>query len=238
MTEETTTAAVSSPPQEHPSWCDPSECTADFAAVAGDEWQLGAGGQHRSAPEPLGSMPHPLPHGVHAALTQALAPWRTNTMIEVFAEARKRREVVSFHLPAIAGPLTALLGLLLKGKLADQVAVEERLGMRGGPSEQDQKDRQGIDLAVGYASVAQDVWRQRNAVDLGRCTTADAEVLLLRYALTFLISNGLVSAAPPEEWEKWLDTDLPKVHAADVQTLLAVAVQRRTASEEQKATGL
>jgi hypothetical protein len=83
--------------------------------------------------------------------------------------------------------------------------------------------RAAVDVAVGTAYVAMSRWAAANKASLEQCTTVDSAQLLLRYVLTFLISNGLVTAAPPGLWERWLDADLAEPYATDLETLLAAA---------------
>lgn len=64
----------------HPSWCDPSLCTADPTAVS-----IGLGGQHRSAAVSLNlltAMWLPTRTGT-AYLTEAAAPWRCSPYLRV-----------------------------------------------------------------------------------------------------------------------------------------------------------
>ncbi len=85
--------------------------------------------------------------------------------------------------------------------------------------------RKDIDTAFGYASMALaaywcDHW------ELGSVPRPDEVALSLRYALTFLIANGLVTLAPQEAWERELTSQLPGPLESDLLTLLEQAVQR------------
>lgn len=63
--------------------------------------------------------------------------------------------------------------------------------------------------------------------ELARCTAADQDNLRLRYALTFLLTNGLIAVAPPDEFERYFRTELREPFAGEIATLLNEAVVRR-----------
>lgn len=68
----------------HPAWCDRSRCTADPASQA-NGYRSGVGGEHRSAPVPLGLTAAqwlPARDGT-AWLTEACAPWRCEPYLHV-----------------------------------------------------------------------------------------------------------------------------------------------------------
>jgi hypothetical protein len=86
-TSPTCTAARSTPaPLEHPSWCDPEQCTADPAATDRAGYRVGHGGEHRSAPIrlDLGASIELLPaRSGTAYLSEAAAPWRCSPYLRV-----------------------------------------------------------------------------------------------------------------------------------------------------------
>jgi hypothetical protein len=94
------------PEQQHPSWCDPSRCTADPSTQA-DGYRSDVGGEHRSADVPLnigtGSWPVP-PTGV-AFLTESVAPWQCSTFLRIVVDGGTE---VSMGVES-AGPLLAAL---------------------------------------------------------------------------------------------------------------------------------
>ena len=61
---------------------------------------------------------------------------------------------------------------------------------------------------------------------LGRVTAADRDALLLRYAVSWLVANELVTVAEPAAFERLLAMELPEPFAADMWERLQEAVGR------------
>jgi hypothetical protein len=67
----------------HPTWCDPTLCTADPASQA-DGYRPHVGGEHRSAPIPVNLTTSALPvRDGTAWLTEACAPWPCAVFLRV-----------------------------------------------------------------------------------------------------------------------------------------------------------
>ncbi len=54
---------------------------------------------------------------------------------------------------------------------------------------------------------------------------ADRDALLLRFAVTWLVSNGLVAVGPPEVFKRWLSNELAEPFARDVMPRVRDAVE-------------
>lgn len=66
----------------------------------------------------------------------------------------------------------------------------------------------------------------RHRQDLAQCTEAAREGLLVRFVVAYLVSNGLVAAAPARH-RVWLPLDLEEPHASALDAALAEAVEQR-----------
>lgn len=86
-----------------------------------------------------------------------------------------------------------------------------------------------VDLAMRAAGLATNAWSSRNRAMLDACTEIDRESLRLRFALTYLLSNGLAVVSPAGAYERFLAVDLEEPFASVVQGWLSEAVRRREA---------
>ncbi|MEV6931698.1 hypothetical protein AB0M46_45405 [Dactylosporangium sp. NPDC051485] len=107
------------PDQQHPTWCDPTRCTADPATQAAG-YQSSVGGEHRSADLQLnlraGNWPIP-PHAV-ASLSESVAPWRCSTYLRITVD-----RYTELAMPVeSAAPLLAALSALVASAMTDEEA--------------------------------------------------------------------------------------------------------------------
>jgi hypothetical protein len=87
--------------------------------------------------------------------------------------------------------------------------------------------REDVDAAVGAADLATHMFVARFGRDLKHCTEADRDGLLVRFAITWLLANGLVVTAPDSAFEQLLPLDLPAELAGDVGGKLHEAIARK-----------
>jgi hypothetical protein len=94
------------------------------------------------------------------------------------------------------------------------------------PSEADLV-REDVELVMGAVSMAADGFVLSRATELARCTASDRTALLLRFAVTWLLDNGLIVAAPDGAFDRTLAWGLPEPFAGDVEAKVREAVLRR-----------
>lgn len=85
--------------------------------------------------------------------------------------------------------------------------------------------RGDVDALFGFAVAALIAFKCERP-ELMLCARDDELGVSLRYALTFLISNNLITVVPQEQRRAWLSADVAGPHMVDVLTLLEQAVER------------
>jgi hypothetical protein len=87
-------------------------------------------------------------------------------------------------------------------------------------------ERRDVDAMIGFATMALGAFGCAHP-QLESCSRADQVRLSVRYAVTFLLTSGLVTVTPAARaGDRWLDAELPAPFDGDVQVLLEQAVQR------------
>lgn len=87
--------------------------------------------------------------------------------------------------------------------------------------------RADVDMVVGIAGLATHGFASRFRKALAECTETDREALMLRFAVTWLLANGLVVTAPDGAFEQMFSLNLPDEFAGDVDRHLREALARK-----------
>jgi hypothetical protein len=96
---------------DHPAWCDPTQCTTDPASQT-NGYRSGRGGEHRSAPVPVrltSAVLLPVRDGT-AWLTSACVPWTCDTYLRVQV-GDEHLSMPAEHARRVLADLSALLSL-------------------------------------------------------------------------------------------------------------------------------
>lgn len=76
--------------------------------------------------------------------------------------------------------------------------------------------REAINRATRAATLATTGFIGEQRLQLQACTPATRDALLVRFAITYLASNGLISIADAAQFEDWLAVDLEPPFADDM----------------------
>lgn len=86
--------------------------------------------------------------------------------------------------------------------------------------------REDIDRVVAVLLVPVSLFLASREGELARCTPDARNAMVVRFAVTWLLTNGLVVTAPDGAFEAVLDAELPAAVAGDVDAKLLEFVVR------------
>lgn len=85
-----------------------------------------------------------------------------------------------------------------------------------------------VDLAMGGARVAMRNWLDANRGDLAHCPAGDFVDLVLRFGLTYLTANAMITVAPEGAFDRDLPEEIEEPYATAMRHMVDEAVLRRS----------
>jgi len=84
-----------------------------------------------------------------------------------------------------------------------------------------QEQRETRDQLVRAATFATDMFLMDHPAELAQVTAASRTRLTLQVAIGYLISRGLITATPEDQWPEWLEMHLPEHMQPDLAEAIA-----------------